>query len=78
MAIFRSCMKVKVKGQGHYVKKRDFHGFVMRPIDHRCQRSNVTWVKVKGHVGQGQRSRRSRSNMSNILFSRALISVLVM
>ena len=47
--ISRSHVEVKVIGQGHQVKKRDFQGL------------NIVYltccIEVKGHYGQGQRSR---------------------
>ena len=45
--IFRSCVKVKVIGQGHHVKN---------VIDFRIFCIFYLGVKVHGHRGQGQRS----------------------
>ncbi len=52
----RSCIDVKVKGQGHPVKKLIFVHFSSVYLT--C----VLGVKVKGHMGQVQRSNWPRSN----------------
>ncbi len=55
LMISRSCVKVKVKGQGHHVKKRDFQALCMVYL--------TCGLEVRGHKGQGQRSRGSRSKV---------------
>ena len=57
----RSCLKVKVKGQDHHVKKRDFHALCLVYLICNIEVKGH-WMKVKGHMGQGQRSHGSKSN----------------
>ncbi len=52
--ISRSCVKVKVKGQGRYVEKRQFFHFIL--CTDVIKRSKVKRVKVKGHKRSSQRS----------------------
>ena len=53
--VSKSCVKVKVKGQGHNVIKNKFQGL--------CMVSLTYDLEVKGHKGQGQRTHRSRSDV---------------
>ena len=48
-------MKVKVKGQGHHIIKRDFEGLSMVYLN--CG------LEFKVHRGQGQRSHGSRTKV---------------
>ncbi len=48
---------VDLEGQGHRSKvKKNMISGPIRPPYRQSLRSRVTWVKVKGHMGQGQRS----------------------
>ncbi len=57
-------LKVMVIGQRSRSpgQKNMIAGTIRRPYRHSL-RSRVTWVKVKGHMGQGQRSHGSRSKV---------------
>ena len=54
-----STMKVKVKGQDHQVKNRAFRSHCS--LTGNEIKVKVTLVKVRGHLGQGQRSLGLRS-----------------
>ncbi len=51
----KSTLRVGVKGQGHQVKKKHFSGLIW-PTYRLSLRSRVNWIKIKDHVGLGQRS----------------------
>ena len=64
--VSRPCVKAKVKGQGHNVKKRYFHGlnivYLTCCLQIKGHKGQGHVVQGQGHVDPGQISHWSRSN----------------